>query len=122
MALTSRSNDSAIGKSVATRDPAPDLLVELLDGVAGPEPASVLWRQREDGEGLGNIGVDPVDEVGCGLAMLGDDDVGSALRFAAIRRVDNLTCPRSLVQHYESRVPSIESTDSLLAAPRRPAR
>ena len=31
----------------------------------------------------------------------------------------NLTCPRSLVQHYESRVDSIESTGSSLAAAER---
>ena len=30
-----------------------------------------------------------------------------------------VTCPRSLVQHYESRVDSIESTRSSLAAPER---
>ncbi len=49
----------------------------------------MLGREREDGEGLGDVGVDPVREVRRGLAVLRDDDVGPPLRLAQVGGVED---------------------------------
>lgn len=55
-----------------------DLLIESFDGVACSQSLPVLGRNGEHGEGLGDIGFDPVGEFGRGFAMLVGDDRGAS--------------------------------------------
>jgi hypothetical protein len=102
-----------VGEEGCDARPAFDLplrsWVDPLDRVAGPEPASMLGRQREDGEGFGDIGVDPIREVRRGLLVLREGDLGPPLRLARIRRVDGVrsTIPTTVLRPLPLRLASL---------------
>ena len=45
---------------------AADLLVEVFEEVGGAQAEAVFWREEEDGEAFGDVGLEPCGER-CGL-------------------------------------------------------